>query len=361
MSRQQGHNNGGSGDETLFIGLAFVGLFGLLFYFVYPYFKEFFLTLKLWQLKIIAFLVPIDYHLSLLDSLRFKPSYEWTLDEVILLGYQVNYYFLPIYILFFYMVFMLIKDRLYIVRKYSKTYTAQSLMDQEKKVWKFLQPIAHLNLIDNPHRYPSAKKTQEIVEEYKLLNDKKDKTSFNEEKAKKYFAMQLGPLYTGMDNLPDAVKALVGCIAAHIMDEKEEAYYAFMDIAETFGEGNKVDFSAGLKLFEKYKNEKKINNIMNKNAYVTTAMANLFKHANGIIITQYFIWLKEYDRRLYYILNNVGSEVAWIEIAGIWDHFQHEQSLGKPMAKIFVDEAVIALKTKLIEEIKFQTDNEDEK
>ena len=44
------------------------------------------------------------------------------------------------------------------------------------------------------------KNQKNIALEFKLLNNSKDVESLNEEKARRYFALQLGELYTGLEN-----------------------------------------------------------------------------------------------------------------------------------------------------------------
>lgn len=345
------HGNKNNDDDLLIFIVAIAAICGI-GWLLLPILKEYFLTMKMWQLEIISRIVPTQYNINLLNTLKNTPAYNWSYENTILLGYTVNYYFLPFILILFYLIFTFTKDHLYNILKYSKIYDRNSLLEQEKKVWKFLEPVAHKNLLENNvPGWESAKKPQEIAFEYNLLNNKKDMDSLNEEKARKYFALQLGELYTGMENLKPYQKALVGCFAEYYLGNKDDAYYALMDIAETFGthfKGN-ISFAPGLELFDKYKNNSTIIKLLGGHAYVTTALASLFNTAKskGIIISRYFLWLKEYDRKLYYILNAMGREVSWTECGGIFDHYQHEIALKRPLAKIFVNEAVNGLKEEL--------------
>lgn len=45
----------------------------------------------------------------------------------------------------------------------------------------------------------------------------------------------------------------------------------------------------------------------------------------GVLPTAEFIWLRPLDRKLYYLLNNVGRRTAWPEIAGAWAHYTAEK------------------------------------
>ena len=182
------HGNKNNDDDLLILVITIAAICGL-GWLLLPILKEYFLTIKMWQLEIISRIVPIQYNIDLLNTLKNTPAYNWSYENTMLLGYTVNYYFLPFILILFYLIFTFTKDHLYHILKYSKIYDRNSLLEQEKKVWKFLEPVAHKNLLENNVAgWESAKKPQEIAFEYNLLNNKKDMTSLNEEKARKYFA-----------------------------------------------------------------------------------------------------------------------------------------------------------------------------
>ena len=347
-----GQNNG---DDDVLVGIVL--LFALICAFVYfgfPFFQEFFLTIKLYQMEVIARVIPVETYQSLLYQLQQKPSYDWTFEEVARVGYLTNYYFLPAVLIVVFMGITYAKDNLYIIKRYNKIYSPQMLLEQETEIWQFLKPVEHLNLLQQDATkgpWASAKKPQEVAIEFKLLNNPRDMNSLNEEKAMKYFAMQLGGLYRGVEHLSKYEKALFGCFAAQYMERNDDCYFALMDISASFGKkaNGKHDFEPGLALYEEYKDNPKVLRIMEKHAYITTALAHIFSAAGdkGIILTKYFIWLKPTDRKLYYMLNCIGREVPFVECGGIFDHYQHEIALKRPMVKLFVEKAVEGLKKEL--------------
>lgn len=359
MAQQPQQDNNNEIAIAIFL-LIFIGGGG---YLLWPTLKEFFLTIKLYQMELIARAIPTQTHLDLLYQLKHKEAYRWTMLETAKLGYVVNYYFLPLIFLFAYSVLYYVKNHLYIIRRYNKIMKPIDLFKQEIKVWKFLAPVAHLDLLNqDPTKGPwaSAKKPQEVAIELKLLNNPKDLTSLNKDKALKYFAMQLGLLYRGVEHLNIYEKALFGCFAAQYMEQNDDCYYALMEIAESFGEAakGKHDFSAGLKLYEEYKDNPKVLAVMNKHAYVSTALARLFAKSGdkGINISRYFIWLKATDRRLYYMLNCIGREKPFVENGGIYSHYQYEVAMNRPLIKMFVEEAVKGMEDEL-SKVKLRTDD----
>jgi intracellular multiplication protein IcmP len=69
-------------------------------------------------------------------------------------------------------------------------------------------------------------------------------------------------------------------------------------------------------------------------------MYSLFDQAHlysGVLQSALFLWLKPKDRRLWYILNNVGRKVAWPEITGVFAHWQFEYTLMQTFDKELID------------------------
>lgn len=89
-----------------------------------------------------------------------------------------------------------------------------------------------------------------------------------------------------------------------------------------------------------------------------TALLALYLRARrmGVLNTALFIWLRPVERRLFYLLNNVGRPVVWTEIAGIQAHYEAECAVARMDADARgldeprVEEAVNALEVDLYEE-----------
>ena len=351
MSGNQGYNN--KADDTIALLIIVPVVLGVILYFSYPIVKEFLLTLKLYQLQIISYIVPTTDNITMLERLKTVPAYNWTLKDSVILGNKVNYYFSPFVFLFCYVSVLIVKSKYYQAFRHNRLHIGtQSLLLQERKLWSYLEPIAHLDLLHNDvEGWESAKKPQDIAVENKLLKNKFDNKSLNRDLAAKYFASQLGPLFVDLDSLPTALKALVGVFASRMTGERDEAEFALLDISKSFAYENNgnYDFSAGLKLFEKYRNQPDLIELTKKHAYISTFFLGLFTKTKdfGVMTTKYFIWIKPMNRRLFFTLNNVGREVAWTECGGIWDHYQHEHALRRPMYKMFVNNAVDGLEEEL--------------
>jgi len=122
---------------------------------------------------------------------------------------------------------------------------------------------------------------------------------------------------------------------------------------------DKLDFSGVKELVAKHKNSKYAQFAEQKHAYLLTVMATLLELArtDGVLATAEFLWLKPIDRPLWYMLNSVGRQTAFPEIAGVFAHWVAEKRLDRPLKVPMVEEAVKALEMAM-KEIKYEPDEE---
>ncbi|MFX4300046.1 hypothetical protein [Pseudosulfitobacter pseudonitzschiae] len=86
--------------------------------------------------------------------------------------------------------------------------------------------------------------------------------------------------------------------------------------------------------------------VANRHAWVESAFPAMLTFARkdrGVLPAAAFLWLKSEDRRLWYILNNVGSEAVMVEAAGALGHFRAEMQIGKPIRRPHVYQAARAM------------------
>lgn len=113
----------------------------------------------------------------------------------------------------------------------------------------------------------------------------------------------------------------------------------------------KLDFTGVSEAAMKYANDKAVQKVIGKHAYVLTVMASLLELArnDGVFATSDFLWLKPVDRRLWYMLNTVGRQTAVPEVAGVYAHWITEHKIQRPLLVPMIDEAVKGLEIALNE------------
>lgn len=86
------------------------------------------------------------------------------------------------------------------------------------------------------------------------------------------------------------------------------------------------------KTIEKLKDDPKVKAVVKRHAYNLTVMSGLIESARdgGVVPSCNFLWLKVHDRKLFYVFNNLGRHVAWVECVGFWSHYLAESKVKVP-------------------------------
>jgi len=226
-----------------------------------------------------------------------------------------------------------------------------SLKLGEAENWPQIQPILSLDLVKEDLEkgpWAMAKTPLDYCRGHKILKDiaKNGVTVWTIDKGPAYrlLAMQLGPLWKDLFNLPIHVKALVVIFVARAERDRAVAKKFLSQIAMSAGSG-KLDFTGVTEQLIQYRNSKLLQWMRPRHAYVRTMMASLLEvaRADGVLATSEFLWLKPVDRKLWYTLNSVGRQTAVVEVAGVFAHWKAEKTLGRAMTTPMVKEAVTAL------------------
>lgn len=172
--------------------------------------------------------------------------------------------------------------------------------------------------------------------------------------AEKAFAKQLGEPWSGIASQPLHTRAFA--ILAYLnfsrAGKKLENYRN--DVAFAFSTGN---LSAVKALVDPFMADKEIistiNNICKRNYYTNVAMLSLvgkcgpFEEWGGgdsaVIAPAMFLWLKRYDRTLFYVLQNHGRRAFFVEGAGAVSHFFFEHISDTPTSEPQMDNAIDGL------------------
>jgi intracellular multiplication protein IcmP len=236
--------------------------------------------------------------------------------------------------------------------RFHHNYTMQSLKKFESSNWPQITPVLEINLLKkNVDEGPWAMaklpinfcKENDLLELAQSAEGKKIWT-VKTGPAERLFVLQMGPLWQGAQALPIHIKALLVMFAARAHRDYKVTENLILQISKS-AELGKLDFTGVEELLEKYQNSKVIKWLEKRHAYVGTLIASLLEIARyeGVLATAEFLWLKPVDRRLWFLLNNVGRQTAVVEVAGIFAHWLAEKRLKRAMRTPMVKEAVVAL------------------
>ena len=118
--------------------------------------------------------------------------------------------------------------------------------------------------------------------------------------------------------------------------------------------GGKLDFSGVSEQIKEIRDCKLLKWLYQRHAYATTFFARALEAARtaGVLSSSDFLWLKPLDRRMWYILNNVGRQACMVETAGPFAHFLAEKRFGRALRAPMIKQAGEALEL-AIREIKY--------
>lgn len=251
-------------------------------------------------------------------------------------------------------------------RRYKRTYDMKAFLNAERENWPQINPIAHLDLVKediNKGPWAMSMPPMQFAKRYQLLEeeilplqegqlskDQKLGVKLKRGEANKIFALQLGGLWTRPSDLPIHVKALFVAFVARTEGDNQVSVDLLTQIARSSLNG-KLNFTGVEALIEKYQAKKVVKKLAAKHAYTLTFMASLLElaRASGVLATAEFLWLKPVDRRMWYMLNNVGRQTAFCEVAGPFSHWLTEKELGRKISAPMIDGAAQALELALSE------------
>lgn len=249
-------------------------------------------------------------------------------------------------------------------------YTLHSFSDEMGKHYPHVRLFRKLDLTSKPidsgkYRMPDAEK--QFVIDHGLLDRHGatgDAFKVNRDRAAAVFRAQTGKLWRGFNDLSKwevaVLSVLIPRVAATDVDMPDAEYKAALEKTDTLLAGywesadrsyNKatdmldVDVRDGLATIRKYYKSAKVQKYFKKHAYVYSILYAMLADARslGVLPADEFRWLRVVDRRLWLVMNNVGRNTAFTEIAGLYCHYLHEAKKARPLEKPEVDNAVKGL------------------
>lgn len=342
-------------NELLIVAGAIIAIIVGIYWFFSTEIKTVYLTLKLWELEFITLFYTNDNLAVIKHYIENTPPSQVTINDVSLIGSKVGIIAnIPFMVLFGYLSYNIWKRNP--VQKFRRILTMQTLKESEQKIWPYIAPMVHVDLMKEPFDkgpYAMALRPYDFAVKYKLLLDETNVNSLDKIRAEKLFQSQLGKLWTSFDKLKKYEQALLVIFAAQACGDKKGASKAINEIAVSaaqVGIKKMPDFSS-IKPLLKYLDDPKVQQQISKHAYVYTVLAQLLEMARttGVLPSSYIVWLKTRDRTLWYVLNCVGRQVSFIEVAGIFGHWKAEQIAKHKLEAPFVAKAVDGLERALIE------------
>ena len=362
QSQQQGTDN----------GMAPIWIMVLLFITVYliwrtghQYIVMVVFQINIWQAKLVNLFIHDEQLTNLIYLMQTVDpnAIDWNqlLDTTRAVGDFMRY---PV--VFVLLLLAVILYRSNITLKFRKAHDMKSLRAQEQFNWPAIMPVIKEDLVSqdvNTGPWAMAMTPMEFARKHKLL--RKDDVLLDNPvpgmemtagirrgDAKRVFTLQLGPYWDGFEHCSPPAYAMAAVFIARMNRDRDAANNILTVLDKTFVAG-KPDFSVAKPIMEKYKNTELVQEIVAKHAYTLTVLASLLAAAreDGVVPSSEFLWLKPVDRRLWYMLNCVGRQTPYSEVAGAFAHWRAEREMGRRSLVPMIDEAIRALEI-AVKEIK---------
>lgn len=245
-----------------------------------------------------------------------------------------------------------------ITLKFRRAHNMKSLVAQEQHNWHAIMPVAELDLVAidvNTGPWAMALTPMEFARHHNLLKKEDallDKAVPGMEMtagvrrgdAKRVFTLQLGPYWDGFDRCPPHARALAAVFLARMNRDRDAATHILSELDKGAALG-KIDYSVANAVIRKYQKEENVQEIIARHAYLLTVLASLLEVSrdDGVVPSAEFLWLKPVDRRLWYMMNCVGRQTPYAEVAGPFAHWKAEKTMKRRLLAPMIDEAIRAL------------------
>lgn len=317
------------------------------------------------ELTLFTWFVPSAAHLK--QQIDAMDYHNVTILQLVHVSIQVGqYYLIPVIVILLFGALFLFKRSM--GSRFKTVYTMKTLLKTEVKNWPQATTIIGRGLVGidieegawamgkTPMQFAKQHKLLKIsrkaLEEGMLRKDAILVASLIKSRANQYFIKQLGPRWDGVDKLPMHTKALFAIFVARMAADSEAAHKMLMQIARS-STGKKLNFSGINTLAQKHLNHPVVQELLTRHAYVLTVMSALLStaRATGVLASADFLWLKQIDRRLWFMLNSVGRQTPNVEVAGPFSHYRFETVLERPFRTPMIDGATKALNDAIQEQI----------
>lgn len=364
QQQQQGGNSDNSMAPVWLIVLLFITLL-IVWKVAHQHIVSFVFYLNLLQAKLISFFIKdpqLETSIYIMQTID-PAAVDW--KQFLLLTSAVgNYVRYPVIIILVILAFLLYKSDIKL--KFRRAHSMKTLRAQEQHNWLAIMPIVKEDLVSadvNKGPWAMAMTPMDFARKYNLLR-REDILLDNPEPgqemtagirkgdAKRVFTLQLGPYWDGFERCPPQAYALAAVFMARLNRDRNSATMILETLDRTFSIG-KPDFSVARPVLKKYQNLENVQQILSKHAYLLTALASLLEGAreDGVVPSSEFLWLKPIDRRLWYMLNSIGRQTPFAEVAGPFAHWRAEKEMGRRSLVPMIDEAIRALEV-AVKEVK---------
>lgn len=246
--------------------------------------------------------------------------------------------------------------------EFRNKFSLETLIKHQAKVFPVIAPFIDFNPAKLPPRPPGSPVPAEIQLFAEALGPEEwiaynaipiIDGNLDEKIAAKAFAKQLGPRWAGPQNLAPYKQIILAACCLKAVRKRAEADHMLGRLALCWSKEKGLQLSKDRKLIgdaRKILRDKKLAgatlNECRQHGWQTTALLRALFYARsegGVMAPAQFVWLRGFDRALWYPLNNLGRNSYHMEAIGAISHFKAEKRVSRPIPKPKVENAVKAI------------------
>lgn len=236
----------------------------------------------------------------------------------------------------------------------------QGLIAHQSKVFPIISPFVKFNPAKRPPRPPGSPVPAELPlfaealgpEEWLAYNvvpvpdGKIDSAA-----AAKAFARQLGPRWKGVKGLAPYKQVFLAACCLKAARKRAESDQMLGQLAQCWSHDKGLKLTRALvKEAKKVLGNKDLSGKTlakcSQHAFETTVLMRgliTAREEGGVLAPAQFLWLRGFDRALWYPLNNLGRSSFHMEAMGAMAHYKAEKLAQRPIPQAKVDGAVQAI------------------
>lgn len=240
---------------------------------------------------------------------------------------------------------------------YRRKLGLEGLLGHQSKTFPVISPFVKFDPGKQPPRPPGSPVPAELPlfaealgpEEWVAYNNiPVPDGKIDESATSKAFAKQLGPPWRGAVRLAPYKQVMLAAFCLKAGRKRVESDQMLGELAMCWNSDKGLNIDGKLlREARSVLSNKDIASstiaVCNQHAFQTTAMIRALAHAReegGVLSPSQFVWLRGYDRNLWYPLNNLGRQAFHMEALGAMSHYKAEKLTMRPIPRPKVENAV---------------------
>lgn len=246
--------------------------------------------------------------------------------------------------------------------QYRRKMNLDGIINAQSKNFPAIQPFIKFNPSTLPPRPPGSPVPAELPlfaealgpEEWIAYNQiPVPDGRIDESSAYIAFAKQLGPRWQGPMRLPPYKQVLLAAFCLKAARKRADADELLGRLASCWSPDKGLQLGKDKKLLREARSILRNRDLAgatlskcNQHSFHTTALLRGLQTAReegGVLAPAQFVWLRAYDRNLWYPLNNLGRQAFHMEALGAMCHFKAENLTRRPIPKPKLDNAISSI------------------